>query len=249
MDMNITSAAVLSQNNALRVAALGSQPAGNAAGQTSAPASSFASLLASVANSAQPANAPAPAVAARTSWLTDAKSALAARPSAKQLTDATGLDAATAKELITGVVASNTDTRNWKAIMASEDPVAGARAATAELFSRADPARKPTASTGINSVLARSGNFVLIGTPGRAGNASIGVVDASGKLLRNIGNSAESIARGAWMYGLDTDMLSNLQLSADRLSQKLGAAVAQAQDAPPQSFLTASAYLAGLQKG
>lgn len=249
MDMNITSAAVLSQNNALRVAALGLQPAGNAAGQTSAPASSFASLLASVANSAQPVNAPAPAVAARTSWLTDAKSALAARPSVKQLTDATGLDAATAKELITGVVASKTDTRNWKAIMASEDPVAGARAATAELFSRADPARKPTASTGINSVLARSGNFVLIGTPGRGGNASVGVVDASGKLLRNIGNSAESIARGAWMYGLDTDMLSNLQLSANRLSQKLGAAVAQAQDAPPQSFLTASAYLAGLQKG
>ena len=254
MDMNITSAAVLSQNNALRVAALNPQPAGNAAGQVSAPASSFASLLAAAANGAQPASAPAPAptpalTGARASWLTDAKSALAARPSVKQFTDETGLDSATAKELVTGVVGSNSDTRNWKAIMASDDPVAAARAATAEMFNHADPARRPTASTGINSVLARSGNFVLIGSPGRsAGNASIGIVDASGKLLRNIGNSAESIARGAWMYGLDTNMLSNLQFSAERISPKLGAAVAQAQDAQPTSFLNASAYLAALQK-
>ena len=258
MDMNITSAAVLSQNNALRVAALNPQPAGNAAGQTTAPASSFASLLAAAASGVQPASAPAPAPTpslsgARASWLTDAKSALAARPSVKQFTDETGLDSATAKELVTGVVGSNTDTRNWKAIMASDDPVAAraaaTRAATAEMFNHADPARRPTASTGINSVLARSGNFVLIGSPGRsAGNASIGIVDASGKLLRYIGNSAESIARGAWMYGLDTDMLSNLQLSAERMAPKLGTAVAQAQDAQPQRFLAASAYLAGLQK-
>jgi len=248
MAMNITSAAVLSQNNALRVAALNPQPA-----------PLFASML-SAATIALPANAPssAPApgsvwaplvMAVKPSWLTDARSALAARPGVKQFADATGLDAANAKELLTGVVGYNTDTRNWKAILASDDPVAAAREATAEMFSRADPARKPSASTGINSMLARSGTFVLIGTPGRAGSASIGIVDASGKLMRNIGSSAESIARGAWMYGLDTDMLSNLQVSANRLSQKLGAAVAQAQGAPPQSFLTASAYLAGLQKG
>ncbi len=261
MDNNITSAAVLSQNNALRVAALNAQPAGNTTTQPSSPGSSFASLLAAASNSAQAANAPAsgsapgsvwtpPVFAVKPSWLTDAKSALAARPSVKQFTDETGLDPATAKELITGVVSPNTDTRNWKAIMASDDPVAAAREATAEMFSRADPARKPTASTGINSVLARSGNFVLIGTPGRsAGNATIGIVDSSGKLLRNIGNSAESIARGAWMYGLDTDALTNLQYGAERMSPKLGAAIGQAIDAPPQSFLTASAYLAGLPKG
>ena len=141
MDNNITSAAVLSQNNALRVAALNAQSAGSATTQPSSPASSFASLLAAVANSAQPANAPAsgsapgsvwgpPVMAVKPWWITDAKSALAARPSVKQFTDETGLDPATAKELITGVVSPNTDTRNWKAIMASDDPVAAAREAT-----------------------------------------------------------------------------------------------------------------------
>jgi len=256
MDNNITSAAVLSQNNALRVAALNAQPAGATLGQPFSQASSFASVLAATSNTATPVTPPAPGsvwappvFAIKPSWLTDAKSALAARPSVKQFTDETGLDPATAKELITGVVSPNTDTRNWKAIMASDDPVAAAREATAEMFSRADPTRKPTASAGINSVLARSGNFVLIGTLGRSvGNATIGIVDASGKLLRNIGNSAESIARGAWMFGLDTDTLTNLQYSAERMSPKLATALDQAMGLQPSRFLSASTYVGGLTR-
>lgn len=260
MDMNITTAAALSQTDALRVAGLaapatapsthsaGSAPVGVNSGVSSG-TNSFAAVLASTANTANPVNtAPAPNIAITPSWLTDARSALAARPSVKQFTNATGLDASDARELITGVVSPNTDTRNWKAIMASDDPVQAARDATAKMFSRADPARKPTANTGAGSVVSRSGNFVLIANPRSPGSASIGIVDASGKLLRNAGSTPQSIAYAAWLYGIDTDALVNLQFSASRVSPKIGDAVAKAMYTQPANFLNTSAYLASLQK-
>ena len=52
----------------------------------------------------------------------------------KQLMDA-GVDSTTASELLYGVVGANKDTRDWDAIMASGDPIAAARAATAAMYS------------------------------------------------------------------------------------------------------------------
>jgi hypothetical protein len=60
------------------------------------------------------------------------------KPNMKEFMDATGVDAATASELLYGVVGANTDTRNWAAIMSSSDPTATARQATAQMYSEAD---------------------------------------------------------------------------------------------------------------
>jgi len=57
-----------------------------------------------------------------------------AKPNMKQLMDA-GVDSTTASELLYGVVGANKDTRDWDAIMASGDPIAAARAATAAMYS------------------------------------------------------------------------------------------------------------------
>lgn len=57
-----------------------------------------------------------------------------AKPNMKEFMDATGVDAATASDILYGVVGSNRDTRNWNAIFASQDPVTAARQATAAMY-------------------------------------------------------------------------------------------------------------------
>ena len=58
------------------------------------------------------------------------------RPNMKEFMDATGVDAATASEILYGVVGANLDTRNWSQIMSSSDPVSTARQATAQMYSQ-----------------------------------------------------------------------------------------------------------------
>jgi len=56
------------------------------------------------------------------------------RPSMKEFIDATGVDTNAASEIIYGTIGANTDTRDWAAIMASEDPVQSAINANAAQY-------------------------------------------------------------------------------------------------------------------
>ena len=59
---------------------------------------------------------------------------MVAKPNMREFMDATGADAATASELLYGVVGANRDTRDWGAIMSSSNPVAAATQATGAMY-------------------------------------------------------------------------------------------------------------------
>ena len=60
-------------------------------------------------------------------WLTTPEASNASRPNVKEFMDLAGAQFLDASELIYGVVGSNTDVRDWTAIMASKDPISAAR--------------------------------------------------------------------------------------------------------------------------
>lgn len=70
------------------------------------------------------------------SWLTTAETSQAQRPSIKEFMDRSKAPFLDASELIYGVVGSNTDVRDWSAIMASDDPISAARQATGQMYGR-----------------------------------------------------------------------------------------------------------------
>ena len=67
----------------------------------------------------------------------------AQKPNIKELMDATGIDFKTASEVLYGVVGSNTDTRNWNAILSGAtsgaDVITNARAATGAMYGGVTP--------------------------------------------------------------------------------------------------------------
>jgi hypothetical protein len=54
------------------------------------------------------------------------------------------------------------------------------------------------------------------------------VIDAQGLILRDAGNSPETIARNAWLFGFDTQPLAKLAAAAATVSADLGKTVQQA---------------------
>ena len=58
----------------------------------------------------------------------------AARPNMLEFMNATGASTSDSSELLYGVIGSNADYRDWSVIMASDNPVDAARAATAQLY-------------------------------------------------------------------------------------------------------------------
>ena len=79
----------------------------------------------------------------------------AARPNMKEFMDATGADAATASELLYGVVGANRDTRDWSSIMSASDPIAAASRATGEMYA-APAATQATQASGQYATIAPS---------------------------------------------------------------------------------------------
>ena len=155
------------------------------------------------------------------------------RPNMKQFMDATGASAAVASEMLYGVIGSNSDLRNWDAIMASSNPVEAARAATRQLYNSnltyelGQDSRFGTVdyieavaeqSVNIETLVAQSGNFALSETDGRA---HIDLTTSTGLLLRGAGSSAEQIGRTAWLFGFDTDDQVGLLDQAAELDPKL----------------------------
>ena len=59
------------------------------------------------------------------------------------------------------------------------------------------------------------------------------LIDAQGLLLRDAGSNPETIARNAWLFGLDTQPLAKLAQAAATVSPELGRAVQLASITAP----------------
>lgn len=166
------------------------------------------------------------------SWLTTAEASHALRPNIKEFMDRSGAEFLDASELIYGVVGSNTDVRDWSAIMASEDPIKAARQATGQMYGRTDVTPRTDATYMESSdTVAKEGNFavrLLKDEDDHVLDQGLKLIDEQGLLLRDAGNNPQTIARNAWLFGFDTQPLTKLAEAAATVSEDLGKAVQQA---------------------
>lgn len=171
------------------------------------------------------------------SWLTTAETSHASRPNIKEFMDRSGALFLDASELIYGVVGSNTDVRDWSAIMASDDPISAARQATGQMYGRTDTSPRTDATyMGSSDTVAKEGNFavrLLKDEDDKVLDQGLKLIDGQGLLLRDAGSTPESIARNAWLFGFDTQPLSKLAQAAATVSVDLGQAVEQANSTLP----------------
>ena len=171
------------------------------------------------------------------SWLTTAETSQAHRPNVKEFMDRSGAAFLDASELIYGVVGSNTDVRDWSAIMASDDPISAARQATGQMYGRTDITPRTDATyMGAGDTVAKEGNFavrLLKDEDNQVVDQGLKLIDAQGLLLRDAGTTPETIARNAWLFGFDIQPLAKLAQAAANISADLGRAVQQASTTTP----------------
>ena len=164
--------------------------------------------------------------------LTTAEASSASRPNIKSFMDRTGAQFLDASELIYGVVGSNTDVRDWTAIMASNDPISAARQATGQMYGRTDITPRTDATyMGQGDTVAKEGNFavrLLKDEDNKVVDQGLKLIDAQGLILRDASSNPETIARNAWLFGFDTQPLAKLATAAATVSVDLGKAVQQA---------------------
>ncbi len=155
-----------------------------------------------------------------------------ARPNMREFMDATGASSQDASELLYGVIGSNGDYRDWGAIMASDNPIDAARAATGQLYNSSlsyelvNDASYGTAtfadelaakSLTAEATLSKQGNFAIHAAED---TSSLMAVSSSGLLLRGAGSSQEQIERTAWLFGFSTEGLGALASTAETTALK-----------------------------
>lgn len=168
------------------------------------------------------------------SLVTTAEASRASRPNITTFMQRTGAPFLDAAEVIYGVVGSNTDVRDWSAIMASNDSMTAARQATAQMYGRTNITPRTDASyMDNNNTLAREGNFAvrqLKDSQGQVIEQGLKLIDAQGLVLRDAGGTAKKIARNAWLFGFDTQPLAKMVQASTSVSENLGRAVIQANE-------------------
>ena len=155
-----------------------------------------------------------------------------ARPNMREFMDATGASSQHASELLYGLIGSNGDYRDWVAIMASDNPIDAARAATGQLYnsslsyelvndaSYGTPAfadELAAKSLTDDTTLGKQGNFAIHSSED---TSSLMAVSSSGLLLRGAGSSQEQIERTAWLFGFSTEGLGLLADKAETAALK-----------------------------
>ena len=155
-----------------------------------------------------------------------------ARPNMREFMDATGASSQDASQLLYGVIGSNGDYRDWGAIMASDNPIDAARAATGQLYNSSltyemvndasygtlafsDELATNTLTT--ETTLGKQGNFAMHAA---GDTSSLMAVSSSGLLLRGAGSSQEQIERTAWLFGFSTEGLGALASKAETTALK-----------------------------
>ena len=164
--------------------------------------------------------------------VTNLDTSRAARPNMREFMDATGASSQDASELLYGVIGSNGDYRDWGAIMASDNPIDAARAATGQLYNsslsyemvnsasygaRAFADELAAKSLTDDTTLGKQGKFALHATDD---TSSLMAVSSSGLLLRGAGSSQEQIERIAWLFGFTTEGLGSLSAKAETAALK-----------------------------
>ena len=152
----------------------------------------------------------------------DLEVTIAARPNMREFIAATGATIEDASELLYGVIGSNGDYRDWSAIMSAENPVDAARAATAQLYNSnleyemvqdesygtKDFAEKLAANKLTDQdKLKQLGNFGVHKTDD--GNSLV-ALSTSELILRKVQKAQEQIDRTAWLFGFQSQDLTNL---------------------------------------
>ncbi len=101
-------------------------------------------------------------------------------------------------QLLYGVVGSNTDTRNWNAIMSSSNPVIAAQIATSQMYGGTTVAYQAggyqTDEAG-NTLIGADGNPTLL-------PAALYVVGGNGTILTSLGTNADSMASTLQSFGV-----------------------------------------------
>ena len=150
-----------------------------------------------------------------------------ARPNVREFMDAAGASFQDAIDLLYGVIGTNVDYRDWEAIMASDNPIYAARAATGQLYNSsltyemvndasygtlafADELAAKTLAN--ETTLGKQDNFALHTAED---TSSLVAVSSSGLLLRGAGSSQEQIERTAWLFGFSTEGLGALAEKAE----------------------------------
>lgn len=156
------------------------------------------------------------------------------KPTTSYFMEVTGLDYKTATSILSGVTGSK-DTRDWHAIMTSDDPLTAARQATAAMYgidgSRTMQAPRPPAG---DQVLARSGaltadfNVSVDDDKIRQSKVGVSIYDAEGNLRRRAGSDSGDIARNAWLYGVSDAPLTDLADKVDAVQPSLATNVREA---------------------
>lgn len=142
--------------------------------------------------------------------------AVSGRPNVKEFMEATGVSAVDASEILYGVIGANADLRNWDAIMASDNPVDAARAATRQLYNSDKEyallnhhaygtplfdAELQKSSLSSKTVIQQNGNFSEI--ENLTGHKITMATSNSGLILRGVGTSQSQLERTAWLFGFE----------------------------------------------
>ena len=153
-----------------------------------------------------------------------------ARPNMREFMDATGISSTDASELLYGVIGSNTDLRDWRAIMASDNPVDAARAATRQLYNSDldyQLGQRPEKGTdAFDEILAErsitpeetivlAGNFAVVIEPKEDQEPEdavpfVSAVTSTGLKLREAGGTKDQIERTAWLFGFDLSQVASM---------------------------------------
>lgn len=145
----------------------------------------------------------------------DMNSAYSQKPTVAAFMQATGANFTTAANVLSGVVGSNTDYRNWPAIMASEDPLAAARAATGAMYQSDLPYGAPSVPPlAKDTVLAQSGPYTVTQTDE---HHQLWLTASTGQPLRQVGLDAPQILAAAQDFGFSTEPLAAV---AEQLAEK-----------------------------
>lgn len=219
-----TSNTISNNNNSQTTSVSGLTPNGGAV-------TDFSSVLADTASDKSSPHVTTSSV----SLLTTPEASLAARPNMKQFMDATGASFEDASEFIYGVIGSNTDSRDWGAIMSSKDPIASVRQATNALYNSSSSLPNPLGTyMGPTDTVDKSGNFGVrlamepvssTDPTKKIVDSGLKLIDSQGLILRDAGETADQIARNAWLFGFDMTSLNSLASASGTISSSLEDAV------------------------
>jgi hypothetical protein len=132
-------------------------------------------------------------------------------PSMATFMAATGADASTASDVLYGTIGSNTDLRDWGAIMSSSNPLADARASTGAMYNSTLNYVSPDASQpSATDVLGTSGNFEYVTSHDGGPSSRLIITDGQGNQLTAPSNPT-SLSQLTLNFGFDSSALSTLQ--------------------------------------